>query len=744
MRKKISFHYRFLLYISTFATICFQMLCAQNIRIGMVDQGSTYSIGAGVTNQTMAFTEAGAIATAGNDSTWNGRVVMDDSGTISVSSNATLILGGGISGNGDLTTSGSGIFLLNSTSTQTGGTIISAGTFQAGKNKVFSAESAFSLTGTLDLNDTSQEIASLSGSGTLKFGSNGAGTLTVGGNNTDTNFSGTFSDQGTVTKIGTGTLFLTGSGSSAVDFDVQDGTLDINGNFSSAGSSITVRDTAILGGTGSLYDVIIESGGTLAPGNRTGYEVLATDTLTIENSLTLASGSILSIRVDDVGNSDQIIVGGTYTNTDSEANLEIDALAGKYEETEITYDRFLVDNAGANLADFTTENISLRQKFLELNNVTDAPNSFQIARIENYFMDRALTHNQRQVATVLDQTGSPRLWQAMTNIAGSTDQSLIDDAYHEMSGSIKANSHMLGQWKTSRHGLNHLDLSQCECASENSLWLEFVHQSINTDGNDLSRDYGVSRTGVLLGAEESYGNIVFGMLGGYAKPYLYSQGDKYDVGDLQFGFYGGATLMDRLETKLYIGFGSQSYHSKRHIRNSLLGENDSVERIKGDFSGNSMSMSLEFAVPFELGIFGVRPLLAFDSDMSWQYGYSETGDTGLELAFNRSFFDRTYIRTGLTTRLGHADYSAFSLVGRFYYGHQIGGDSSPVSRCRFISDPMVEMKILGANLGKDYYNLGIGFRWNIDDCCGFYGDYDYSALNKSTGHTGTIGFVQKW
>lgn len=725
---------------------CSPMLRAQNVRIGNEDKGAAYTIEAGVTNQTMTFTEAGAKATASSDATWNGQINVRTLGTIDIATGSVLTVGGGIIGDGKLTKSSGGTLLLNSASTQTGATVIENGTFRAGKNKVFSAGSDFSMDdGVLDLNDTVQEIASLSGNGNVTFGTNGTGELTVGGNDSDTTFSGTFSDRGTLIKTGTGTLFLTGSGTTdAFEFDIRAGTLAVNDRFSAAGSTATVRETGTLGGTGSLYDVVVENGGTLAPGNRTGYEVLATDTLTLENDLTLESGSTLSIRVDEAGNSDQVIVNGTYADTSGEARLEIVALAGRYAAEE-TYDRFLVDGAGANLANFGAANIFLKQKFLELVDTAEAPDAFKIARIDDYFSDRARTRNQRGIAAIFDRTAAPSLWKAMTNIAASTDQAVIDDAYMELSGSIKANAHMLGQWQTSRYGLNHLDLGPCGRSRDGTLWLEFIHQTIDFDPDMNSRDYGISRTGVLIGAEENCGDWMFGMLGGYAKPYLYSHGDKYDVGDLVFGFYGGTKIVDTIETKLYIGFGSQSYHSKRFIRNALLIEDVPNNRVNGKFSGNSMSVSFEFALPIEMGQVSLRPLLAFDSDMSWQYGYAETGDTGFEMEFGRSFFDRTFIRTGFTAQLGSVrKCSPLALVGRFYYGYQIGGESYPVTPGRFIADPTAGLKIVGADPGKDYVNIGVGFRWNFDECRGFYGDYDYSALDRGTGHSGTIGFMQKW
>jgi len=54
------------------------------------------------------------------------------------------------------------------------------------------------------------------------------------------------------------------------------------------------------------------------------------------------------------------------------------------------------------------------------------------------------------------------------------------------------------------------------------------------------------------------------------------------------------------------------------------------------------------------------------------------------------------------------------------------------------------MTIHGVNPGKDYIDLGIGLRWNIDAHRSFYGDYDFNAFSRSTAHWGTFGFMQRW
>jgi fibronectin-binding autotransporter adhesin len=119
----------------------------------------------------------------------------------------------------------------------------------------------------------SANLGGLAGSGniTLADTNSVAVALTVGGNNANTTYSGQFSGPGSLTKTGTGTLTLTGSSQIGGGVNVNQGTL---------------AGTGTLGG-----NVIVNSGGTLAPGNN------APGTLITDANLTLASGSTLAIEL---------------------------------------------------------------------------------------------------------------------------------------------------------------------------------------------------------------------------------------------------------------------------------------------------------------------------------------------------------------------------------------------------------------------------------------------------------------
>jgi autotransporter-associated beta strand protein len=152
---------------------------------------------------------------------------LTDSGSISA------VLGG----TAGLTKSGAGTVTLSGANTYTGSTTLSAGTLQLGADNVISNTSAVTVeaSGTLDLNDHSDTIASLAGAGTVALGT---GTLTLG-SGTDTAFTGLISGTGALVKQGTGTLTLGGSNTYSGGTTLADGALLLD-------------HTNALGSTGSL------------------------------------------------------------------------------------------------------------------------------------------------------------------------------------------------------------------------------------------------------------------------------------------------------------------------------------------------------------------------------------------------------------------------------------------------------------------------------------------------------------
>src|SRR5262249_6727137 len=104
---------------------------------------------------------------------------------------------------------------------------VSAGALQAGVANAFAPLSAFTVASgaTLDFNSFEQNIGSLAGAGAVTLG---AATLFTGSDNTSTTFSGTISGSGRLTKIGPGTLTLSGTSSYSGPTMIAGGLINFN------------------------------------------------------------------------------------------------------------------------------------------------------------------------------------------------------------------------------------------------------------------------------------------------------------------------------------------------------------------------------------------------------------------------------------------------------------------------------------------------------------------------------------
>ncbi|HEY3762035.1 MAG TPA: polysaccharide lyase family protein [Verrucomicrobiae bacterium] len=151
-------------------------------------------------------------------------------------------------------------------------------------------------------------------------------TWRIGAKNTTNTYAGVIADAGvtSVIKIGTGTLILTGANTYSGSTTVSGGILMAN---SSAGSAtgigaVSVNSGGILGGIGIVSGAVtVNSGGGFAPGNPFG-------TLTLSNSLMLASGSTTYVQVQHLPRTNSAVQilgalteGGTLNVTNNGGNF---------------------------------------------------------------------------------------------------------------------------------------------------------------------------------------------------------------------------------------------------------------------------------------------------------------------------------------------------------------------------------------------------------------------------------------
>jgi fibronectin-binding autotransporter adhesin len=227
------------------------------------------------------------------------------------------VLSGAITatGGGGLIKAGSGTLLLTGANTYSGPTAVNEGVLRLGSagalgnsNSAVTIADVFNTA--LDLAGLNVQIGSLAGGGLFGGGvSLGSGTLTTGSDGTSTTFGGIISGLGGLTKIGAGTLTLSGTSTYAGATNVTAGTLLVNGGLS--GSVTTVSSGATLGGSGTVPDVTV-SGGTLAPGAN-GIGTLSTGSLSLNASSTSRFELTLGNSSAGGGLNDLVAITGNLT-----------------------------------------------------------------------------------------------------------------------------------------------------------------------------------------------------------------------------------------------------------------------------------------------------------------------------------------------------------------------------------------------------------------------------------------------
>jgi autotransporter-associated beta strand protein len=218
---------------------------------------------------------------------------LQGAGTLTNSGDTTVNAGnfaGTISGTGGLVKATAGTLILTGTNTYSGTTTINAGTLQIGNGGTG---------GTLGSGNVVDNAS-------LVFNRSDAFTV-----------ANVITGGGSITKVGAGTLNLTGSNSAGNNFtgtfNLTGGGLAINGVFGDTAANAATLITAggtVLSGSGTFRGSAAVNGA-INPGNSPG-------TLTIAGNLALGAGTILNYELGEPGtvggaNNDLLVVGGNLT-----------------------------------------------------------------------------------------------------------------------------------------------------------------------------------------------------------------------------------------------------------------------------------------------------------------------------------------------------------------------------------------------------------------------------------------------
>ena len=652
----------------------------------MSGAGGFVKTGAGTLSLTATNTYIGAttisagtlqIGNGGTSGSIVGSVV--DNATLAFNRSDASAFAGAISGTGGVTKIGAGVMTLSGPGSYAGVTAINGGTLQAGATNAFSAGSAYTVAAgaVLALASFDNAIGSLAGSGSVTLG---AAALTSGGDGTSTTFSGAIGGTGGLTKIGDGTLFLTGTSGYTGPTNVNAGVLDVNGSLA---STVSVNSGATLMGGGTIGGLNVANGGIVAPGNSIG-------TLHVTGNVGFTTGAVYQVQINTAGQSDLIAAGGHATLTGGNVqvfgtptpNLNYTILtaqggvSGTFTSVTApasTFQGFVLD--------YTPTSVLLSQQQTQaFANVATTPNQAAIAAAL-----AALPTSNPVFQAVLTQTSAAGAQQAFNALSGeihaSTQTVILDDSrmfrqamlgrlrqagFDGETGPMSALSSggpLVAYSDTAPDFASRYDPavaalayaasrdmpfavkapSRAMATPEIAWWTQGVGawSKVNGDGNAV----GVSRAvgGFFTGVDRRVGdNWRLGLAGGYTDAGLNdsARASSAGIGTAQLGAYAGAKY-GSLNFRAGTAIGWSSIDTSRSI--AFPGFSDIASARYG---ATTAQMFDEVGYGMALGAVAVEPFAGFAWAHLSTQGFNETATTMAALSGSSSQHDVAYSTLG--------------------------------------------------------------------------------------------------
>lgn len=470
--------------------------------------------------------------------------------------------------------------------------------------------------------------------GVVAFGS-GTGTLVFNHTDTDYEFDTGISGYGKI-DVYSGTTTLTGNLSGYTGIvEIYGGKLSVNSTMSST-DEISVYDGGIMGGSGTLGEVTLASGATIAPGNSIG-------TLTIDDDLTFGTGSIYAVEVNDQGNSDFIDVEYEVT-IDAGATVSVTPENGT--DTGSTYTpgiTYTILSAGHGITgsfSSVTENFAYLSAALSY----DYGNVYLTLNQQTSDFSSAVTApNQVAAANAIESLASSNeLYDAVLSL--TTEE--VEGAYAALSGESLANADQLLQSRSvfSRNTLTNRirtagsndttamsglaaygedGIRAITAAPEKSeAWISGFGNWTRNDGTADVAGASANGGGLLFGLDRAFGDgWRFGAMGGYGQDSISSTDTEASatVDSYYLGLYGSRDL-----GPLSMRFGAihafQQTDSKRDVS-----FNGFDEHLSADYDGSTSQAFVEGAWHINRDLLHVEPFAGFAYTQVRTDAFTETG-----------------------------------------------------------------------------------------------------------------------
>ncbi|MFA5392786.1 MAG: autotransporter domain-containing protein, partial [Candidatus Paceibacterota bacterium] len=584
-----------------------------------------------------AVTLTGAVALASGTGIISLDSTVDNGGFLLTIDNNTgasdSTITGIMSGAGGLTKEGTGVLALNGVNTYTGVTTINGGTVKIGADSGLGTAPGVATAGHLVFNggtlqttaDTTLNInrgIALTGNGT--FSTDASTTLTSGG---------IIAGAGNLTKIGAGTLALSGANTYSGGTTITTGTLQAS-HISALGTGFVTNNATLDVGTTDVAGV-----GVYTQGANATFKVTA-DSATTSGSLSSTAAAIISTATTSV--------------------VDMTVATNLYIPTSATFN--IIDTGGLGASGVPGTINTLLNRHVKFTGSTATNNLVLTAdRSANGFASDAADSNGKNVGQILDNITSPTadmttvlnelegLTSSETSAALNTmlpeiDSGILDNnraALNNFVGaslgrvqSVLTNAAAVAAGKTGVTGVSSGDENKL-----NGIWAKGYGSYLDQGTRSGIQGYTAWNAGTAVGVDRLFGDVfTLGVSGGYAlgKVNAASNNADTDITSGQGTVYAG--YQDPNIPYFIDAAGSFAwnwYEGSRDISVGGIGKT-----AKADYDGQQYGLYLGGGYKFKLrNNIELTPLASIQWNHLSLSGYTETGADAMNLTVNDQSYD---------------------------------------------------------------------------------------------------------
>jgi outer membrane autotransporter protein len=603
-----------------------------------------------------------------------GNVTVDSGATLAFKRSDRVAFNGDMTGAGQLRQAGTGTLVLTGQNSLAGGAYVDAGTLQVG-----------------DGGATGWVTGNIVNQGSLVFN-----------RSDDKVYTGALSGSGAASKLGAGTLAMTGDSSAYTGtLQLSEGALQVDGAL--GGRVLAARGTT-LSGTGALNSVTIGSGATLSPGNA----VTPLGSMSFSGDLTFKPGSTYRVATAANGQNSSVRVAGTATLVGTVVQVgENGNYAPSTAYTILAADHGVqgrFDTVSSNLA-FLTPSLSYDANRVNLVvTLKEVPSEGGGGIRPIDLADAAVTGNQRGVARALQSLPAnsalyqhilnlpngapPEAFNALSGEAHSSTVSVLQNVAgaftHMPMTRLRANlsAGQLPGAPTAQLGLG--DAASLPQSAAQPLWTQVFGKWTTLGGDGNAAETTQSDSGVTIGGDAAVGGgWRLGGAVGYANSdsRTRDRASSADTDSYSIAIYGGKVFQagaGKINFSLGAAYTWHEVDTRRST--AAAGLNQTLKASYGASTGQFFT-ELGYAMPVNDRL-TLEPFVAANYSDLRTRGFSESGgDAALRGQSNRN--DVT------TTTLGLHALTTFDSAGaRGYARGTLGwrhafGDLNPASVLAF-------------------------------------------------------------